>query len=86
MPKKDPKLLKKIRLMPCLACGQQAPSEAAHITTKRLVGDVPKYVMPLCIKHHREQHIIGIRTFVLKYKLPINLDAIYPHLTFEWDL
>lgn len=83
---KDPELLQKIREMPCFVCGSEPPNDPAHITTKKLVGDDPRYLIPLCRECHSEQHLVGIITFAETYKLPINTEAIYPHLTFEWDL
>lgn len=58
--------LKFIRTLPCVVCGDNISSEAAHIrfsddrSAKRNVGMGEKpddlWVLPMCGRHHREQH------------------------------
>lgn len=86
MSKRDPELIKKIRNLNCFICSHPPPSDAAHITTRRLCGDEPNNLLPLCRAHHQEQHRIGIITFKKKYHLPIDDSLIRPKLTFEWKL
>lgn len=72
--------------MNCMVCNAPPPSDACHITTKRLRGDALDNLMPLCRREHQEQHRIGIKSFVRKYNLPIDLSGIYAKLEFEWNL
>lgn len=63
---KDEFLLKEIRSNPCLVCGQQA--ETAHIKSRGAGGsDIPENLLPLCRRHHSEQHQIGFVRFSRKY-------------------
>lgn len=62
-----------IRGLPCIVCGDDTTTEAAHIRMadaragKRYVGMGEKpddmYVVPLCGKHHREQHKLRESSF-----------------------
>jgi len=62
---KDNKHLNHIRSLPCCICGG-IDTEAAHIRTGALAYDKPhtgmaekpsdKWALPLCNRHHREQH------------------------------
>lgn len=66
---KRPAYLKWIRTLPCLACGNDTGTEAAHIRyTDRSVmkhnpgiGQKPAdyFAVPLCSKCHRDQHDFG---------------------------
>jgi RNase adaptor protein for sRNA GlmZ degradation len=75
---KKNEILEYYRSQPCEVCGKPPPSDPAHITTKRLKGHDLENLMSLCRAHHSEQHQSGIKSFVLKYRLPIDLDCIYP--------
>jgi hypothetical protein len=65
---RDAKHLRFIRSLPCCICGG-IDTEAAHIRTasiphgKRFTGMAEKasdkWVLPLCNRHHREQHNTG---------------------------
>ena len=65
----DKRHLDFIRSLPCCICGEDTTVEAAHIRTsslqhgKRQTGmqEKPsdKWTVPLCGKHHREQHAAG---------------------------
>src|ERR1700751_1152057 len=56
-----------VRLLPCVACGKAAPTEAAHVRTGTDggVGMKPgdRYAVPLCTACHANQHRIGELTF-----------------------
>ena len=67
-----------IRLLPCVACGKAAPSEAAHVRTGtdsgigRKPGD--RYAAPLCIACHAKQHRVGELTFWSALRIdPVNV-------------
>lgn len=58
--------LKRTRLIPCLMCGGE--SQACHITSKGARGgDTDDNLLPMCFKHHREQHDKGWVWLVEKY-------------------
>lgn len=50
------------RTLPCCACGAPPPSDPAHVRS-RGAGGKDADVVPLCRKHHDEQHQHGIQTF-----------------------
>ena len=74
---KDEKRLAYVRSLPCCICGDNTGTEAAHIRTgsinhnKRSTGmqEKPsdKWTVPLCNKHHREQHSMNEMAFWKKY-------------------
>lgn len=79
----DEKHLKFVRSLPCVVCGDNTRTEAAHIrvgatrVAKRPTGKGEKpddcWVVPLCWKHHHQQHHDGERVF-----WPMNnIDPIY---------
>jgi hypothetical protein len=65
--------LDQIRQCPCVVCHDDTSTEASHVRMpspragKRNSGKGEKpddvYVVPLCGRHHREQHEIGEREF-----------------------
>ncbi len=74
MRKKNPRKMNEahlsfVRELPCLCCGNNIETEAAHIRMTDLraaknnagVGAKPDdcFVVPLCSRHHREQHDVG---------------------------
>lgn len=69
----DEKHLGFIRQCPCVICGDDTTTEAAHIrfhdlrADKRMVSINEKpddrWTIPLCGRHHREQHEGNERTF-----------------------
>ena len=71
----SPKHLKFIRGLPCLVCHNGIETEAAHVrfscieTGKRQTGKQEKpddrWVVPLCSRHHREQHLMPEKEFWL---------------------
>jgi hypothetical protein len=52
-----------VRQLPCVACGQAAPSEAAHVRSGSDAGSGIKpsdrYSLPLCTECHALQHQFG---------------------------
>lgn len=50
-----------IRTLPCLVCGQ-GPSQACHAKS-RGAGGTSDHLVPMCKKHHDEQHLVGVKTF-----------------------
>lgn len=66
------KYLKEMSLRSCLLCGG-GPCSPHHMTTKGSGGgDSHNNIIPLCIKHHREIHDIGIFTMIDKYNILLN--------------
>ena len=69
-----------IRLLPCVACGKGAPSEAAHVRTGTDGGTGMKpgdrYAVPLCTTCHAKQHRIGELSFWFALRIdPLNAAA-----------
>lgn len=68
-----------IRSLPCVCCGNNIESEAAHLRMgelaigKRYTGKSEKpsdcWTIPLCGKHHREQHSMGEAAFWERYDI-----------------
>lgn len=66
---KNDKHLDYIRSLPCCICGDDTSTEAAHIRVASLENGKPhtgmaekpsdKWAVPLCGRHHREQHAFG---------------------------
>lgn len=67
-----------MRQRKCEACGRPPPSDACHITTKRLRGDEMNNLMSLCRGDHQLQHLIGLKTFVEKFNLKVTWEDGYP--------
>lgn len=73
----DKRHLDFIRQQPCCICGDDTSTEAAHIRTGSLAhGKDPtgmqqkssdKWAVPLCGKHHREQHSMNEMAFWKSY-------------------
>ena len=62
-----------VHRMRCLICFR-LPSENAHVKSKG-AGGTYKDIVPLCHRHHREQHQIGIATFSQKYDVNLATEA-----------
>lgn len=70
---RDNKRLEFIRGLPCCICGDDTSTEAAHIRTgspehdKPITGMAEKpndaWTLPLCNRHHREQHSMNEMDF-----------------------
>ena len=75
----DNKRLEFIRSLPCCICKDDTTTEAAHIRTGSLAhGKNPtgmqekpsdKWTVPLCGRHHREQHTMNEMEFWKKYQI-----------------
>ena len=89
----DELYLAMIRAMPCAICGDNTATEAAHLRVgsindgKRPTGmgekSSDKWAVPLCSKHHREQHSMNEREFWASYgidpfALALHLNARRP--------
>lgn len=66
-PVRDPKYLKWIRTQPCIVCGKEGETEAAHIRIGAHAGKGEKpgddSCVPLCSDCHRWQHSEGEKQF-----------------------
>ena len=67
-----------VRLLPCVACGKAAPSDAAHVRTGTDGGTGMKpgdrYAVPLCAACHAKQHHVGELTFWSTLRIdPVNV-------------
>jgi hypothetical protein len=69
---KSKKYLDYIRSLPCCICGDNTTTEAAHLRTSNIeLGKDDhgwgrpddKWALPLCGKHHREQHTMNEMDF-----------------------
>lgn len=73
MRRRDDKHLQFIRTLPCIRCGNNIATEAAHLRradariAKPITGmgikPDDRFVLPLCGAHHRQQHQIGENAF-----------------------
>jgi len=57
---------------PCCCCGHYADNEVTyhHIYTRKAHPELSEEkfnLMPLCLKHHNETHLIGMNSFAIKY-------------------
>ncbi len=67
-----------IRQLPCVACGQDAPSDPHHVQT-RGAGGKRDALVPLCPSEprigvegcHQELHRVGRRTFELRHQIDL---------------
>lgn len=65
---------------PCVICGA-TPCEVAHIKSRGAGGSADDTI-PLCTRHHREQHDAGIETFASRYGC--NLEAWAARVARQW--
>jgi 5-methylcytosine-specific restriction endonuclease McrA len=66
--KRDLSALAAAKELRCLVCGAME-TDPAHVKSRGSGGpDVSWNLMALCRTHHTEQHKIGIKTFIAKYK------------------
>ena len=76
---KDNDVLDYFRKRPCEVCNKPPPSDPCHIRSKGAGGkDEPENLMSLCREHHTSQHQMGLKSFVRKYNLPVDIVSIYP--------
>ena len=74
---RDEKYLDYIRQQPCCICGDNTTVEAAHLRVGSINDGKPytgmaekssdKWALPLCGKHHREQHSMNEQYFWASY-------------------
>lgn len=86
MRQKSPKHLDFIRSLGCLICGDATCTEAAHVRyAEPLAGKLitgmgikshDKFTVPLCSRHHREQHANGERSWWSQF----GIDPVYAAL------
>ena len=79
---RDPPRRAWIRDQACCVCppGKQSePTECAHVHTKRNAGD-DHNLIPLCRRHHREQHQLGVETFAHRNGVDLEKSAAW-----YWD-
>src|SRR3954466_3200558 len=79
----DPDHLAFIRTLPCVVCGNNIETEAAHVrmadrsVAKPMTGIATKcddrFTVPLCGTHHRHQHEVGNEH---KFWLAVGIDPI----------
>lgn len=55
--------------------GCEGPSEAAHLKSRGAGGGWRENVVPLCRKHHAEQHRHGIKSFDVRHNMDLDLWA-----------
>lgn len=66
----NPDLLKKIKALPCAACGSSNLIDPAHIRSRGAGGDDYFYnVVPLCREHHTLQHAKGWQFMLTRFPL-----------------
>lgn len=61
-----------VRAMPCLVGGIACSGDvqAAHVRS-RGAGGTRRDLIPLCARHHCEQHDAGLRTFAARYQVDL---------------
>jgi hypothetical protein len=60
-----------VRAMDCLVRGCRVrPVQAAHVKS-RGAGGTWRDLIPLCWRHHGEQHAVGVRTFAARHGLDL---------------
>lgn len=85
----DDRYLEFIRSCPCCICGDNTTVEAAHLRVGSINDDKrgtgmaekssDKWALPLCGKHHREQHSMNEREFWASYGLDPFALAMHYH-------
>jgi hypothetical protein len=67
-----------IRTLPCAitGCLYRQEIECAHVKTRGSGGDDRKNCLPLCVRHHRFQHDIGIKSFQEFYHIDMRAVAL----------
>ncbi len=90
---RDEKHLELVRSLPCCICGDDTTVEAAHIWMgNRAYGKEPagramksddKWAVPLCGRHHREQHTMSEIEFWEEYEKDPFMIAIEIYGTVE---
>lgn len=72
-PVRDPKYLAWIRTFPCIVCFSMRHAEPCHTPGEKGTSqkDNDRRTVPMCARHHREQHQKGWRRFLQKYDLDL---------------
>lgn len=65
----------------CVACGHY-PSTCAHVTS-RGAGGTWRDIVPLCVRCHGEQHVIGIESFERRHAIDLQAEA--RRINAEWE-
>ena len=83
---KDARHLDFIRSLPCTICGDNTNTEAAHIRTANIGHGKPhtgmaekpadKWTLPLCGRHHRQQHEMNEMRFWKMYGIDPFMTAL----------
>jgi hypothetical protein len=91
--RRDPAYCAWIRTLPCLLVGESPFAgaritcagrvECAHVRTRGAAGDDRGNTVPLCTRHHRQQHDAGIKSFELFYGLNLEWRADALLLTYR---
>lgn len=84
---RDPGLCAFVRTLGCVIAWECAGrTEVAHLKSRGAGGADRNNVIPLCTKHHREQHQIGIQSFGDRYfAFPNYLARHAVWVTLEYD-
>jgi len=82
LPVEDKALKDEISNQPCMVCKCPPPNDCDHLTSRGAGGgDVRSNLWALCRKMHTERHMIGLKSFVKKYNLPVTFEYGYPRRT-----
>lgn len=60
-----------VAALPCrVSCCDERPCHNAHAKTGGMGRKADyRFILPLCAKHHRQAHDLGVRTFENRYKI-----------------
>ncbi len=70
---RDDDYLEYVRQLDCLICG--GPPVPAHVKSRGAGGHDRGNTVPLCHRHHQEQHRRGIKTFQVQYNIDLKAEA-----------
>jgi hypothetical protein len=92
---RDHVYLRFIRAQPCCICGDNTAVEAAHLRVGSINDDKretgggerpsDKWALPLCGKHHREQHSMNEMLFWTRYGIDPFALAMHYHVKSRSD-
>jgi len=79
---RDPDYAEWVRSRPCLLARRSSgldacsgPVQAAHVKSRGAGGGDRGNLIPLCHRHHHDQHQHGIHTFAKRYGLDLTFEA-----------
>jgi hypothetical protein len=85
--RRDPGYCRWIRTLACCVAGREASStrcwpcagrvECAHVVSRGAGGFDVANTVPLCTRHHRQQHAMGIQSFEDRYRIDLEMKALY---------